>query len=156
MPIQFVVIGKKWSRNRYFKYAGSVYKDLEKLAVIIEANGETGKAFRTYVKHWGELKGFALALEAGKRNLGATSVKLNRMMGYGPWLMNTSQVVDIDSSGEYVKDEASSMQEYMLHMLKIQKLMVDQFGVAARNNDQLSQISDLSAKLGGSNSSEND
>ena len=70
--------------------------------------------------------------------------------------MNTSQVVDIDSSGEYVKDEASSMQEYMLHMLKIQKLMVDQFGVAARNNDQLSQISDLSAKLGGSNSSEND
>ena len=44
----------------------------------------------------------------------------------------------------------------MLHMLKIQKLMVDKFGVTARNKDQLSQIADLSSKLGGSNSSEND
>jgi hypothetical protein len=41
-------------------------------------------------------------------------------------------------------------------MLKIQKLMVDVFAVKARANDQLANISDLSAKLGGSNSAEND
>ncbi|PPR77741.1 MAG: hypothetical protein CFH01_01389, partial [Alphaproteobacteria bacterium MarineAlpha2_Bin1] len=43
-----------------------------------------------------------------------------------------------------------------LHMLKVQKLMVDDFKVAARNKDQLSGIADLSKKLGGSNSAEND
>ena len=49
-----------------FKYAGSVYKDIDKLQTIIEANGDTTKAFATYGKHWGELKGFALALQCGK------------------------------------------------------------------------------------------
>jgi len=44
----------------------------------------------------------------------------------------------------------------MQNKLKIQKLMVDVFAVKARANDQLANISDLSAKLGGSNSAEND
>ena len=56
----------------------------------------------------------------------------------------------------FIKDEASGWDEYKLHMLKIQKLMVDVFAVKARANDQLANISDLSAKLGGSNSAEND
>ena len=46
-----------------FKYAGSVYKDLQKLITIVEANGDVGDAFRAYAKHWGELKGFAMALQ---------------------------------------------------------------------------------------------
>ena len=41
-------------------------------------------------------------------------------------------------------------------MLKIQKLMVDEFKVAARNNDMLGSMEDLAAKLGGSGYAEND
>ena len=77
-------------------------------------------------------------------------------MGYGPWLPNMSQVVDVSADGKYVKDEASSRESYQLHMLKIQNLMVDEFGVKARNNDMLGSMSDLAAKLGGSGYAEND
>jgi hypothetical protein len=41
-------------------------------------------------------------------------------------------------------------------MLKVQQLMVDEFGVKARNNDMLGSMSDLAAKLGGSGYAEND
>ena len=153
------IIGQNWEKviaESVFKYAGSVYKDIDKLQTILEANGDTTKVFATYGKHWGELKGFALALQCGKNNLGETAVKMNRMMGFGPVLMNASQVTGVDSSGNFIKDEASSWDEYKLHMLKIQKLMVDVFAVKARANDQISNIADLSAKLGGSNSAEND
>ena len=153
------IIGQNWEKviaESVFKYAGSVYKDIDKLQTIMESNGDTTKMFATYGKHWGELKGFALALQCGKNNLGETAVKMNRMMGFGPVLMNASQVTGIDSSGNFIKDEASSWDEYKLHMLKIQKLMVDVFAVKARANDQISNIADLSAKLGGSNSAEND
>ena len=89
-----------------FKYAGSVYKDLGKLEVILESGGDPAKAFRAYAKHWGELKGFALALQTGRDNLGETAVRLNRIIGFGPVLLNLSQVTDIDSQGNYVKDES--------------------------------------------------
>ena len=46
--------------------------------------------------------------------------------------------------------------EYMLHMLKVQKLMVDKFGVKARNNDKMSSMAGLSKTLGGGSSAEND
>ena len=134
-----------------FKYAGSVYKDMGKLD-----EDPSDKNFSNYTKHWGELKGFALALQSGKNNLGETAVSLNRMMGYGPVLMNSSQVVGVDSSGNYVKDQSQEWGDYKLHMLKIQKLMIDQFGVEAKANDQLADMSDLAAKLGSSDSAEND
>ena len=41
-------------------------------------------------------------------------------------------------------------------MLKIQKLMVDEFKVVARNNDMLGSMEDLASKLGGSGYAEND
>ena len=41
-------------------------------------------------------------------------------------------------------------------MLKIQKLMVDEFDVTARNNDQLSAMEDLASSMGSSDSAEND
>ena len=96
----------------------------------MESNGDTTKAFATYAKHWGELKGFALALQTGKNNLGETAVKLNRMMGFGPVLLNASQVTGVDSNGNYIKDQAQEWNEYKLHMLKIQKLMVDVFAIS--------------------------
>ena len=107
-----------------FKYAGSVYNDMAKLQTIIEAKGDPSKALSKYIKHWGELKGFSLALQTGKENLGETATKLNRMIGFGPLMPNLSQVVDIDSNGNYVRDQGGSWGEYMLHMAKIQKLLV--------------------------------
>ena len=44
------VIGQNWEKviaESVFKYAGSVYKDIDKLQTIMEANGDTTKAFAT-------------------------------------------------------------------------------------------------------------
>ena len=153
------IIASNWEKviaESVFKYAGSVYKDIGKLEELMGSNGDTGDAFKTYAKHWGELKGFAMALQSGKNNLGETAVKMNRMMGFGPVLLNSSQVVGMNSSGQYIKDESSGWGEYKLHMLKIQKLMVDVFGVEAKSNDMISDMADLAAKLGESDSAEND
>ncbi|MDE0781301.1 MAG: DUF4856 domain-containing protein, partial [Alphaproteobacteria bacterium] len=103
-----------------FKYAGSVYKDMGKLQTVIEAKGDNSKNLSNYIKHWGELKGFSLALQTGKENLGETATKLNRLVGFGPLMPNLSQVVDIDSNGNYVRDQGVSWGEYMVHMAKLQ------------------------------------
>ena len=152
---QAAIICSNWEKviaEAVFKYAGSVYKDLENM----KENTDDAKMLGKYVKHWGELKGFALALEAGKADRSAIANKLTGLMGYGPWLPNMSQVVDVSANGNYVKDESSSLQSYQMHMLKIQKLMVDEFGIKARNNDMLGSMGDLAAKLGGSGYAEND
>ena len=139
-----------------FKYAGSVYKDMAKLKTIVDAKGDPAKAFRAYAKHWGELKGFSLALQAGKNNLGETATRLNRMIGAGPLLLNASQVADIDSKGNYVRDQGPAWGEYMLHMAKVQTLLVEKFGVQARNNDVTGEMRALADSLGGKASAEND
>ena len=128
-------IRTNWERvlgEAVFKYAGSVYKDLGKLETILDSGGDPAKVFRAYAKHWGELKGFALALQTGRDNLGETAVRLNRIIGFGPVLLNLSQVTDIDSQGNYVKDESKPLATYQYDMLKLQNLMVSAFGVEAR------------------------
>ena len=152
-------IRENWQKviaESVFKYAGSTYKDLVALEIIMDANGDTTEAFRKYAKHWGELKGFALALQCGPENLGEAAVKMNRMMGFGPVLLNSSQVVGVDSNGNFIKDQAQEWSEFKLHMLKIQKLMIDEFGVTAKANDQLSAMADLASSMGSSDSAEND
>ena len=152
-------IRTNWERvlaEAVFKYAGSVYKDLGKLEVILDSGGDPAKAFRAYAKHWGELKGFALALQTGRDNLGETAVRLNRIIGFGPVLLNLSQVTDIDSQGNYVKDESKPLATYRYDMLKLQDLMVSAFGVQARQNDQLADMESLLEKLGDGASAEND
>jgi len=62
-----------------FKYAGEVYEDIAKINTILGNNGDVKKAYQKYVKHWGEMKGFALALQVGGKDLGETAVKLNRL-----------------------------------------------------------------------------
>ena len=139
---QVGIICSNWEKviaEAVFKYAGSVYKDMIALNELMDAGENTDKAFAKYAKHWGEAKGFALALQSGPNDLGETADKINSLLGYGPWLMNSSQIVDIDTSGNYVKDE-KDMQGYMLHMLKLQQLMVDSFGITARNNLSLIHI----------------
>ena len=153
------VIGRNWEKviaEAVFKYAGSVYKDITQLEALMAENGDTTKAFATYAKHWGELKGFSMALQVGKKNLGETAVKMNRLIGYGPVLMNASQVTGVDSQGNFLKDEAQSWGEYQLHMLKLQKLMADKFGLAGKVNDQTANMADLAGKLGSADSAEND
>ena len=153
------IIAKNWQKvlaEATFKYAGSVYKDMTKLKTIIEAKGDTSKALKNYIKHWGELKGFSLALQTGKNKLGETATRLNRLVGFGPLLPNLSQVTDIDSKGNYVRDQGSSWGEYMLHMGKVQKLMIDKFGVKVRKNDMTGDLANLTKSLGSGASAEND
>ncbi|WP_036228931.1 DUF4856 domain-containing protein [Marinobacterium jannaschii] len=155
------VIKTNWEKviaEAVFKYAGSTYKDLQKINTILEANGDLGDNFRKYSKHWGELKGFAMALQMGGKDLGETGVKLNRLVGYSPVLLGNTQVSGIDANGNYVQSASIDMEEYMLHMLKVQQLMVDQYGVKARSNDVLAGMGDLVEKLGAkaATSAEND
>ena len=152
-------IGKNWQAvlaEATYKYAGSVYKDMTKLKIIVDAKGDTSKVMSKYIKHWGELKGFSLALQTGKDNLGETATRLNRLIGFGPVLLNNSQVVDIDSKGNYVRDQSLAWGEYMVHMAKVQKLMVDKFGVKARNNAISGDIATLAKQLGAGSGAEND
>ena len=152
------VIKTQWQRliaEAVFKYAGSVYGDLEKLETIIEANGDAVKAYRSYVKHWGELKGFALALEAGGVNLGETGVKLNRLLGYSPVLLGNTQVVAL-VDGDFVQSPSISLSEYRVHMIKVQKLMLDAFGVEARSKDVTANLAELVSSLGDALAAEND
>ena len=153
------IIGKNWEltlAEAVFKYAGSCFKDLGAIQSALGQKQSIDRAAGKYIKHWGELKGFSLALQTGKNNLGETGVRLNRLIGYGPVLPNSSQVTDIDSKGNYVKSQSSGLREYMVHMLKVQKLMIDSFGVKSRANDRLAKMGDMIKKLGGGSSAEND
>lgn len=147
-------ICSNWERviaEAVFKYAGSVYADIEKL----KANSGDAKAYRAYVKHWGELKGFALSLHTGKFSLGSIGADLDELIGFGPVLMNGTQVSGLDATGAYQLAPAS-VDEYMVKMLKVQNLMSEEFGVVAKNNDKLAGISNLAEALGLANSAEND
>ena len=147
-------ICSNWERviaEAVFKYAGSVYADIEKL----KANAGDAKAYRAYVKHWGELKGFALSLHTGKFSLGSLGSELDSLIGYGPVLMNGTQVSGLDATGAYQMADAS-VDGYMVNMLKVQNLMAEEFGVVAKNNDKLAGISNLAEALGLANSAEND
>lgn len=145
------VIAENWEKviaEAVFKYAGSTYKDIEKLNATLESKGDVGKVLRGYAKHWGELKGFAMALQVSGKDLGATGVQLNRLIGFSPVLLGNTQVTGIDADGNYVQSSTMSLNEYALNMLKVQQLMVDAFGVEARNKDVLASMGDLVKKLG--------
>ena len=129
---------------------------MTKLKTIVDANGDTSKVIKNYIKHWGELKGFSLAPQVGKNNLGETATRLNRLIGFGPLLLNSSQVTDIDRKGNYVRDQSIAWGEYMLHMAKVQKLMVDKFGVKAKNNVISGDIAALAKQLSAGSGAEND
>ena len=152
------VIKTQWQRlisEAVFKYAGSVYGDIEKLETIIAANGDVFKVYRAYAKHWGELKGFALALETGGVNLGETGVKMNRLLGYSPVLLGNTQVKAL-VDGEFVQSSSVSLSEYRVQMIKLQKLMIDDFAVEARDKDVTANLAGLVDSLGQAMAAEND
>ena len=150
-------IEENWEKvlaEAVFKYAGSVYKDINKMKDL--SGDDLNKAYRTYAKHWGELKGFAMAMQSGKSNLGATATKMNELIGFGPVTLNNSYVTGMDSNGNFVMDRNKSWSDYQLHMLKIQQMMVDQFSVKARANDGLNDLQALTDKLDSASSAETD
>ena len=153
------VVKTNWEKviaEAAFKYAGSCYKDLEKLRTIVESNGDASKAFAAYGKHWGELKGFLMALETSGRSLGEAGVRMNRLVGYGPVLLGGGQVTGIDSDGNFLIGGNRSMGEYQVHMVKLQKLLGDTFKLKARKNDVTGEMDDLLKSLGSSRAAEND
>ena len=150
-------ISTNWEKviaESVFKYAGSTYKSLVALEDV--SNDDLSKEFSNYMKYWAELKGFSMALQVGKNDIGETGTKLNRMIGFGPMLMDETQIVGIDANGDYIMDKVYSMHDAKLHMVKVQKLMIDEFGVVARSNDMLANMADLASKIGTSESAEND
>lgn len=153
------VIADAWQQviaEAAFKYAGSVYQDLERLAIIEEANGDVKKTYRNYVKHWGELKGFALSLQAAGRDLGAVQPQLNRLIGFSPVLFGDAQVVAANAEGGYIQSGSIAMQEYKLNMLKVQNLLADNFALSAKLNDKTGGMDDVLKLLQSAPSAEND
>ncbi|MCV6593723.1 MAG: DUF4856 domain-containing protein [Silicimonas sp.] len=138
-------IEEEWTKvlaEATFKYAGSVYKDIEKIRAD-KANVDP-KLYRAYAKHWGELKGFAMALQTGRENLGGTAVRLNRLIGFGPVTLPDEKVVTgIDADGNFVMDAKMSWNAYQLNMLKVQDLLIKEFGVEARKNDSTEGLADM-------------
>jgi hypothetical protein len=142
-------IGTEWEKviaEASFKYAGSVYKDIAKIRDA--ANDEDrAKAYRDYAKHWSELKGFSMALQSGKNNLGSTGVQLNRLIGFGPVTMDETYVTGVDADGNFLKDKKLSWNGYQLHMLRVQSLLVKAFGIQARDNDATADLAELVKEL---------
>lgn len=151
-------IKKNWEQvlaEAAFKYAGSVYKDIQ--AMNADEEGKNAKAnFRKYAKHWGELKGFALALQTSGKDLGETGVKINRLVGYGPALLGSGQVVGIKADGSYDTSGKMTMNEYMVHMIKLQNVLADKFDLKAKKNDVSGEMTNLIKSIGESKSTEND
>ena len=97
-----------------------------------------------------------MALQTGKSNLGGTAVELNNLVGFGPVTRDNSYVTGVDADGNFIRDRKMTWGDYQLNMLKVQKLMADQFGVKSRANDQLAELEGLAAKLGADANAETD
>ncbi|WP_170401897.1 DUF4856 domain-containing protein [Ruegeria arenilitoris] len=149
------IIETNWEKTlaeATFKYAGSVYKDIDKL----KSGEDSDKALRNYVKHWGELKGFSMALQSGKNNLGATAIDLNWMIGFSPAMPDGKMVSDIDADGNFVREREMTLDDYQVNMLKVQKLLIDKFGIESRANDATADLAALAEKLGATEAAETD
>ena len=58
--------------------------------------------------------------------------------------------------GDFVQSPSISLSEYRVHMIKIQKLMLDAFGVEARSKDVTANLTELVGSLGDALAAEND
>ena len=101
------------------------------------------------------LKFTAPMLKTGGVNLGETGVKMNRLLGYSPVLLGNTQVAAL-VDGEFVQSSSVSLSEYRVQMIKLQKLMIDDFAVEARNKDVTANLADLVDSLGQAMAAEND
>lgn len=139
-----------------FKYAGSVYSDALAIAAAVEKGEDVTDAYRAYTKHWGELKGFAMALQAGGKDLGATGVQIDRLIGYSPVLLGGTQVVGIDNNGDYVQASTMTLSEYAVNMAKLQQVLLKGFDLKALANDRTADMSNLLNQIEAGAAAEND
>jgi len=151
------VVESNWEKvlaEATFKYAGSVYADIAKIG---EAEGEAkDAAYRNYVKHWGELKGFSMALQTGRNNLGETAVEMNGLVLMGPVTLDNSYVTGVDADGNYTRDRRMTWNDYQLNMLKLQNLLKSEFGLEALANDQTAALEGLAGKIDAASGAETD
>lgn len=151
------VIETQWEKvlaEAAFKYAGSVYKDIATMGDL--EGDELANAYRNYVKHWGELKGFVMALQTGKNNLGATATELNKLVGYGPVTLDNTYVTGIDANGNFLRERRKTWSDYQLQMLEAQALLKDTFGLASLANDATADLGTLADKLSSDSNAETD
>lgn len=139
-----------------YKYAGSVYKDLKEITAKIDSDADLKPLYRNYAKHWGELKGFALALQMSGKDMGETGVKINRLIGFSPVNLTGEQVTGIDAKGNYTMGKTISLGEYMMHMAKLQTVLREKFALKAKKNEITDNIQAISKMLGEKESAEND
>lgn len=143
-------IKQNWERviaEAAFKYAGSVYKDIQALLAAIDSGESTSDIIRVYAKHWGELKGFAMSLGVSGRDLGAFGVQLDRLIGFSPVMLGDTQVTGIDAEGNFTQSNSITLQAYALNMLKVQKLLAQQFHLLDRKNDMLNNMDSLAEEI---------
>ena len=150
------IIESNWEQvlaEAVFKYAGSAYKDINKMQ---EDGADEAKAYEDYVKHWGELKGFSMALQSGRNNLGETAGTMNDLILFGPVTLDNSYVTGVTSGGDFKRDKRLTWNDYQLQLLKLQQLMVDKFSVESRANDQLADLGALAKMLSDQSNAETD
>ncbi len=139
-----------------FKYAGYTYEYALKVQAAVDKNESVDKDYKSYIHIWSELKGFSMSLQTGGKDLGGLAVDINRLIGYSPVLLGNTQVTGLDDKGNFKQESSVSMAEYALQMLKVQKLLSDNYALQARKQDQLSKLAELSEKLGSGKNTEND
>jgi hypothetical protein len=153
------IIKKNWElviAEAAFKYAGAVYTYSQKVQAAIDNNQNADKDYKSYIHAWGELKGFSMSLQTGGKDLGGVAVAMNRLIGFSPVLLGNTQVIGIDAKGNYQQESSISLAQYGLHMLKLQKLLSENYSLQVRNKDQLANLASLAEKLGSGASTEND
>ena len=101
-----------------FKYAGSVYSNIEAAKATMGGNmwqvkgsteqAEHEAALRKYAKYWDELAGFSLSLHTSGVDLGEIGVKMDRLVGMGPVMPDGTQVNGM-SNGPYTLASGKSM-----------------------------------------------
>lgn len=72
---------------------------------------------------------------------------MNKLIGFGPVTLNDKYVTGVDADGNFKMDRRRSWGDYQLHMLKVQKLMVDTFKVEARVNDGTENLAKMLKEL---------
>lgn len=102
-----------------YKYAGIAHGDV----LFLEAGGTTDPT--NYYTHWGELKGFMLALQYGGANSLITKSKfeeIDNLIGFGPVKQDGSQVDGVDSSNLFTMSapDSAAFAAYKAKLISVQ------------------------------------
>ncbi|MCV6597098.1 MAG: DUF4856 domain-containing protein, partial [Mangrovicoccus sp.] len=133
------IIASNWEKviaEAAFKYAGAVHGDIDKL----KSGENPEKALRYYAKHWGELKGFAMALQTGKQDLGDTATAINDLIGFGPAMPDGKMVSGIDAEGHFLRDQDMTLEAYQANMIALQQLLLERFDLKSRAYDLTEEL----------------